>query len=221
VNFVYNEIEGRTIMDQVKIGKFIADTRKEKCLTQAQLAERLGITDKAVSKWERGIAMPDSSIMLELSDILGITVNELLSGERISMDNYENEMENRLLELVGEKEQKDRQLLRLEWVVGILSVLVLLIPAIIAAYLPIEKDWVRLVIVFSGFIPAFIGFFAAIKIEQLAGYYECAACHHRYLPSFKAVGFSLHFGRTRKMLCPKCGKRTWQKKVISKADQAE
>ena len=74
-------------MDQLKIGKFIAECRKQKNLTQMQLAEKLGITDKAISKWERGIAMPDTSIMLELCDILSISVNELLSGEKISMEN--------------------------------------------------------------------------------------------------------------------------------------
>ena len=72
-------------MDQLKIGKFIAECRKQKNLTQMQLAEKLGITDKAISKWERGVAMPDSSIMLELCDILGISVNELLSGEKINI----------------------------------------------------------------------------------------------------------------------------------------
>ena len=72
-------------MDQLKIGKFIAECRKEKKLTQMQLAEKIGITDKAISKWERCLAMPDTSIMLELCDILGISVNELLSGEKINM----------------------------------------------------------------------------------------------------------------------------------------
>ena len=72
-------------MDQIKIGRFIAVRRKRANLTQLQLADRLGITDKAVSKWERGITMPDTSIMLELCDILGISVNELLSGEKINM----------------------------------------------------------------------------------------------------------------------------------------
>lgn len=69
-------------MEQSKIGKFIAECRKQKKLTQMQLAEQLGITDKAVSKWERGIAMPDSSLMLELCEILNISVNELLRGEK-------------------------------------------------------------------------------------------------------------------------------------------
>ena len=72
-------------MNQIDTGKFIAGCRKEKGLTQAQLAEKLNITDRAVSKWETGKCMPDSSIMLELCNILGVTLNELLSGERISL----------------------------------------------------------------------------------------------------------------------------------------
>lgn len=77
-------------MNQTEIGIFIARCRKEQKLTQAQLAEKLNITDRAVSKWETGKSMPDSSIMLELCAILGITVNELLSGEKIEMEQYEN-----------------------------------------------------------------------------------------------------------------------------------
>ena len=73
-------------MDQIKIGKFIAACRKKNQLTQLQLAEKLGITDKAISKWERGITMPDTSIMLELCNILKISVNELLSGEKLEME---------------------------------------------------------------------------------------------------------------------------------------
>lgn len=203
-------------MDQIKIGKFIAEQRKKQSLTQAQLAERLNITDRAVSKWETGRAMPDSSIMLLLCEELKITVNDLLHGEVIKMENYNKEMEKQLIEMIKEKEQKDKQLLTLEWVIGVLSVLVLLIPIIIAAYLPIEQEWVRLVIVFSGFIPCFAGFFFALKIEQVAGYYKCNHCGHTHVPDFKTVSFSMHMGRTRYIKCPECGKKSWQKKVISK-----
>ena len=87
-------------MEQIKIGKFIAECRKNINLTQMQLAERLNVTDRAVSKWETGRAMPDSAIMLELCDILGITVNDLLSGEVVTMDNYNKEMEKNLIEAV-------------------------------------------------------------------------------------------------------------------------
>ena len=73
-------------MEQAMIGKFISACRKEKGLTQMQLAEKLNITNRAVSKWETGKSMPDVSLMLDLCNILGITVNELLSGERIIME---------------------------------------------------------------------------------------------------------------------------------------
>lgn len=86
-------------MNQIDTGKFIASCRKEKGLTQAQLAEMLNITDRAVSKWETGKCMPDSSIMLELCNILDVTVNELLSGERIEMNNYEEKVSENLIEL--------------------------------------------------------------------------------------------------------------------------
>lgn len=203
-------------MDQIKIGKLIAECRRERQLTQAQLAERLNITDKAVSKWERGIALPDSSIMLEVCDILGISATELLCGERINMENYSGETEKKLLEMVKEKEEKDRQLLTLEWAIGILSLFVLLLPVLIGALAPISEEWVRIVVVFSGFLPAFVGFFFALKIEQIAGYYACGECGHRYVPTFKAVNLAPHMGRTRRMKCPKCGKKSWQKKVIGK-----
>ena len=204
-------------MDQIKIGKFISEQRKEQKLTQAQLAEMLGITDRAVSKWETGNAMPDSSIMLQLCEILKITVTDLLSGEKINMDNYNGEMEKTMLEMVRQKEENDKMLLRLEVVIGVLSTVIILVPTIIAALLPME-DWQRILIAFSGFIPAFIGFFFTLKLEQIAGYYECAHCHNRYVPTYKDVYRSMHMGRTRYMKCPACKKWSWQKKVISKED---
>ncbi len=202
-------------MDQVKIGKFISQCRKKANLTQAQLAEKLNITDRAVSKWETGKSLPDSSIMLDLCELLNITVNDLLSGEVINMDNYNKEMEQKLIEMVKAKEESDKRLLALEWVIGILSMIVLFVPIIIGAYLPME-NWQRIVLVFSGFIPCFIGFFFAIKIEQVAGYYKCAHCGHTYVPTYKAVNLAMHMGRTRYMKCPECHKKSWQKKVISK-----
>ena len=203
-------------MDQIKIGKFIAACRKQQHLTQMQLAEKLNITDRAVSKWETGKSLPDAAVMLELCSVLHITVNDLLNGEVVQVENYNKEMENTLLEMVKEKEQHDKQLLMLEWVIGILSALVLLISAMIGALAPIEKEWVRVAIVFAGIIPAFVGFFFALKIEQVAGYYECKACGHKYVPTYKAVNLAPHMGRTRYMRCPQCQKKSWQKKVLSK-----
>ena len=96
-------------MNQVDIGKFIANCRKEKQLTQVELAEKLNITDRAVSKWETGKSMPDSSIMLELCEILGITVNELLSGERLPMENYDKKAEENLIALKQKNEVNIRK----------------------------------------------------------------------------------------------------------------
>lgn len=202
-------------MDQIKIGKFIAECRKKQNLTQMGLAEKLNITDRAVSKWETGRALPDSTIMIDLCNILKITVNELLCGEVLSMETYNKNVESNLIEMIKEKERNDKMLLLIEWVIGILSVIVLLVPIIIGSLLPME-DWQRILIVFSGFIPAFVGFFFAVKIEQIAGYYECKECGYRYVPTYKAVNLSMHMGRTRYMTCPKCGKKSWQKKKLSK-----
>ena len=202
-------------MDQIKIGKFIAHCRKNKGLTQMQLAEKLNITDRAVSKWETGKALPDSSIMLELCALLEITVNDLLHGEVVEMEDYNKEIEKTLLEMVKQKEEHDRQLLRLEWVIGVLSVIVILVPAFLAAYIPMEEK-LQTLVALSGFIPGLIGLAFAMNIERTAGYYECKHCKHRYVPSTGAMYASMHVGRTRYMRCPECKKWSWQKKVVSK-----
>ena len=202
-------------MDQIKIGKFISKCRKEKKMTQAQLAEKLNITDRAVSKWETGRGMPDSSIMLELCNELGITVNELLCGERLKMDDYNLKFEENLLAVQKEKEESDRRMLKLEMVIGVISsiaFLVLVFTALFAGLYPIA----RVALISIGALIFITGVANAIKIEQIAGYYECRECNHKYIPSYNSVLFSIHHGRTRYMKCPQCGKKSWQKKIISK-----
>lgn len=202
-------------MDQVKIGKFIAERRKKENLTQAQLAEKLGITDRAVSKWETGKTMPDSSIMLELCAILGITVNDLLTGEVTEMKDYKEAYEKNLLEMVRQKEESDKRWLRFEVVIGIICVVVFFALVIIASYAEIEA-WLRIFLILVGFIPLLVATPFLLKIEQVAGYYECKECKHRYVSTYKSVNLAPHMGRTRYMKCPKCNKKSWQKKVISK-----
>lgn len=202
-------------MDQIKIGAFIAECRKKENLTQMQLAEKLNITDRAISKWERGKSLPDSAIMLPLCEILKISVNDLLSGEIIQMEKYNEESEKILLEMVKQKEDADKRMLTLEWVISILSLIILFVPIFVAAYFPME-DLLRTILVFSGFIPAVIGLCFAIKIEQTAGYYECKHCGHKYVPTYSSVLWAMHMGRTRYMKCPECKKSSWQKKVINK-----
>lgn len=202
-------------MQQEKIGKFIAEKRKAKGLTQFQLAEKLCITDRAVSKWETGRSMPDSSIMLLLCEVLDMEVNELLNGEEIKDNDLDKKQKDLILELVKEKENSDKKLLAVEFAVGILSVIVLLGFIFIAAFIPMET-WTKILLIALGVILGLSGIFVAVKIEQVAGYYECAECGHKYVPTFSSVLFAMHMGRTRYMKCPKCGKWSWQKKVVSK-----
>ena len=202
-------------MDQIKIGKYIAECRKKNNLTQMQLAEKLNITDRAISKWENGKAMPDSSIMLDLCKELRISVNELLSGEMIEMKNFDKSIEKNLLDMVKQKEENDKRLLHMEIIMGIISILPLLISTVIVLLVPLE-EWLGSVIVGTSVIPLLIATPFALKIEQTAGYYECKKCHHRYVPTYKGVFWAMHYGRIRYMKCPECNKRSWQKKVISK-----
>lgn len=202
-------------MDLIKIGKFIAMQRKQNQLTQAQLAEKLNITDRAISKWETGKALPDSSIMLELCEILGITVNDLLNGEVIGVENYNKEMENRLLELVKEKETADKRLLAAEVFVGITATVILFALVFTAAFVQMET-WLRITLVVLGFVLFLAGCFYALRIEQTAGFYWCKECGNKYVPTYKAATMAPHMGRTRYMKCPQCGKKSWQKKVLNK-----
>ena len=203
-------------MDQIKIGRLIAECRKQAGLTQMQLAEKFDITDRAISKWERGKAMPDSSIMLELCAILGISVNDLLCGEVVTVDNYSKELENNLLEMIRQKEEADKRLLKLEVFIGITATITLFVFICIGAFLDME-NWLRIALIVFGFIIFLAGVFYAVRIEQVAGYYECGECGHRYVPTYWAVNLARHMGRTRYMRCPQCNKKSWQKKVLSKS----
>ena len=201
-------------MDLNKIGMFIAKKRKEKGLTQLELAEKLNITDRAVSKWECSRSVPDSFIMLKLCEILDISVNELLLGEEIKMNDYNKQTEMNLIEMIKQKEEADKRLLKMEIVIGIFGTIFLFSFVLIAALINMLV-WVRILLIVSGFIIFLVACIFAIRIEQVAGYYECKYCHFKYTPTYNQVIGAFHFGRTRYMKCPKCGKRSYQKKVIS------
>ena len=131
------------------------------------------------------------------------------------MSNYNEKNERIMLEMVKEKEQADARLLTLEIVMGVVSVTLCLALISISNFIPMS-DWLRLVIIGISMVFLFIIAFCLLKIEQVAGYYECKHCHHKYVPTFNSVLWAMHMGRTRYMKCPKCNKNSWQKKVISK-----
>ena len=204
-------------MDQIKIGQFIASCRKEQGMTQVVLAERLGISDRAVSKWETGKSLPDSGIMLELCEILNINVNELLSGERIMAESYDRRAEENLLKMKRQVEEKNRQMLRTEYMVGGPATVAGLVMCAVAAYVEMP-DGLRIGLIAFALTMILAVAFIAVGIEQKAGHYECQHCHHRYVPTYWQTNLAMHMGRTRYMKCPACGKRSWQKKVLTKED---
>ena len=202
-------------MDQIKIGKFIAACRKTAGLTQTQLAEKLGITDKAVSKWERGIAMPDSSIMLELCKILDISVNELLIGEKKSMENNNQNNEQLLLDMAKEIEKKNKTDWAAMWALMIVSITALISGVLVAAFLIPAGVW-QLVTIIAITVVFLIPCFFALKLEVSVGGYKCKNCGNEFVPTYKEALNAMHMGTTRYLKCPKCGKRSWCKKVINK-----
>ena len=200
-------------MDQRKIGKFIQKKRKEKKLTQRDLAEKLNITDRAISKWENGNCLPDASIMHDLCKILNITVNDLFSGENVDIKDNEKKLEENLIKMTRLKEEKDKQLLKLEIVIGYIASITFMTLVFVASYIEME-NWIRILLLVIGSLILALGVSNAIKIEQVAGYYECSNCNFKYVPTYQKVFWASHIGRTRKMKCPKCNKKCWHKKVL-------
>ena len=200
-------------MNQVKIGRLIAACRKNANLTQMQLAEKLGITDKAVSKWERGVAMPDTAIMLELCEILGISVDALLSGEKHDMENRNQKNEQLLLDMAKELEKKNKTIWSSMWAIMIVSMAALLAGIFIAAFLIPAGVW-QLVTIVGVCVAFLIPCIYAIKLEVSVGAYKCQNCGYEIVPTYKEVMMAMHRGFTRYLVCPQCHKRTWCKKVL-------
>ncbi|MBR4801019.1 MAG: helix-turn-helix transcriptional regulator [Clostridia bacterium] len=200
-------------MDQIKIGKFLQERRKECGLTQSELAEKLYVSDRAISKWENGNCLPDADHMVELCDILGITINDLFMGEVMPKDFVNTELEASLVAMTKLKQQADKRLLGIEIVLGVFST-VLLFTGILIAGLVAMPLWARILVGVGAWILFFVGIAFAIRIEQKAGYYQCPDCGHKYVPNYSSVLFAMHVNRTRYMKCPHCGKHGWHKKVI-------
>jgi len=200
-------------MNQVKIGKFIAECRKKENLTQMQLAEKLNITDRAVSKWETGKAMPDTAIMLELCEILGISVNDLLCGEKIEMENKNPKNEQLLLDLSKELENRNQTIWTAMWVIMAVSMIALFGGIFLVAFLVPEGVW-QVVAIFGLCVIFLIPCFYALKLEVSVGAYKCKKCGQEIVPTYSEALWAMHMGFTRHLKCPHCGKRTWCKKVL-------
>ena len=201
-------------MDQIRIGKFIAQTRKENHLTQRQLADCLSISDKTVSKWECGKGLPEASLMLPLCEVLHITVNDLLTGERVSEVDYRKQAEENMMNLVQENEENRRHLV-LSLICGGVTVVAVCALVALAASLPLPAA-ARAALVLLALATAVAGVGAACVLDVKAGYYECPHCKAQFVPSVEAYVKGVHTLTRRRLTCPECGKTAMCRHRIDK-----
>lgn len=201
-------------MNQIKTGQFIAQMRKEKGMTQVQLAEILYISNKTVSKWETGKGMPEVSLMLPLCEALGINVNELLTGERISEKNYIEKAEENMMNLVHEAQESKKKII-LSVATAVLTLLSA-IPLVLISGMLEMAVWTRILLIAIALTVIAGGIIIACILDRDAGAFECKECKHRFVPEFGAYIMGPHTITKRKLKCPKCGKSTYCKHVMTK-----
>ncbi len=200
-------------MDQQKIGRFIAQMRKEKSLTQRGLADTLCISDKTVSKWENGKGMPEVSLMMPLCEALDITANELLSGERLSQDDYIRKAEENIMTLVKEREESKKKIM-LSAIVAVITIIGGTALVTVSGVFEMEL-WARILLIALALVVIFGGLFVAAALEMEAGTFECKHCKHRFVPTVGAYIAGPHSLTTRYLKCPECGKKSYCKRRLT------
>lgn len=185
-------------MNQIEIGKFISESRKAKALTQKQLADQIGVTDKTVSKWETGMRLPDAGILIDLCRTLEIDINELLAGEVLQGDEYAEKAESNIVELVGEinavtNESKGR---RMGTIVGIVFIVLALVMIMVNAVgVSGLQNFIDLPTIFtllglSFLIIAFIGYFHDFRNAFVLCFIKKSKTDKEIKASVEAMKFS-------------------------------
>ena len=190
-------------MEPTRIGRFIAERRKALGLTQRQLAEQLSVSDKAVSKWETGRGLPDVLLMPPLCAVLGITVNDLLSGERVGEGDYQKKAEENMMELMRENAENRQRLLQSIACGGVTVVAVCALVAL-AAFLPLPA-LARVALLLLAMATAVVGIWAAATLDARAGWFECPHCKELFAPAMADYVKGLHTFTRRRLTCPHCG----------------
>ena len=203
-------------MDQVKIGKFISDERKAKGYTQKQLSELLGISDKTISKWECGNGFPEASLLLPLCNELEITVNELLTGERISQQNYKKKAEENMVNMIREKEENKQKIL-LTIIIGVISTITFVtLLLVVCFYTDVITLPIKIVLMIIALSVFGVGLYVAMWGDRKIGYFKCRNCNELFTPTFMQYTMGMHIASTRYLKCPHCKTRTWCRKVMTK-----
>lgn len=190
-------------MEPTRIGRFIAERRKALGLTQRQLAEQLSVSDKAVSKWETGRGLPDVLLMPPLCAVLGITVNDLLSGERVGEGDYRKKAEENMMELMRENAENRQRLLQSIACGGVTVVAVCALVAL-AAFLPLPA-FARVALLLLAMATGVAGIWAAATLDVRAGWFECPHCKELFVPPMADYVKGCHTFTKRRLTCPRCG----------------
>ncbi|MDD3363116.1 MAG: helix-turn-helix transcriptional regulator [Hespellia sp.] len=201
-------------MDTIKIGRFIAESRKALGFTQIQLATELSISDKTVSKWECGKGLPEVSLMLPLCEKLEVSVNDLLSGERVTVSDYQKKAEENMMNLMKENEE-NKKIFLVSVICGVITIIAVCALILLASYVEMPAIARILIIVFA-IATAVLGIGAAIILDVKAGYFECPNCKELFVPTTSEYVKGYHTLTKRKLTCPKCGKSGMCKKRITK-----
>ncbi len=139
-------------MDQIKIGKFILNCRKEKGITQEQLAEKLGVTSKSISRWENGNTMPDYTLLKDLCNELDININELLSGEKIKGNDYMNKSEENLIKLRQQIDKRKKLLTIISYIFMAIIIIAFILNIVLNRIFLDDRHWniIRYTFLYSG-----------------------------------------------------------------------
>ncbi len=201
-------------MDMQKIGTFLAELRKERNLTQDELGEQIGVTNKTVSRWENGNYLPPAEMLQILSELYGVSINELLAGGRLDEKHYKERAEEYIVTDLMKKRNEAIKRLTVSCIVAAITILaglsIILLSALLSA--PI---WLKIGCIVFSLIIIILGIGVCCVLTVDAGVYECPECGEKFVPSMKDFIGGAHMLTRRKLKCPKCGKKNFCKKRLS------
>lgn len=199
-------------MDAIKIGQFIKSLRKELSLTQREIAERLNVSEKTISKWETGKGFPEISLMLPLCKLFDINMNELLSGEKLTEKQYIEKAEENIACLVNDRTTSRTKVIitTISCVFATLSSIALIL---LSAFF-ITEVWLCLVLTGIALIVIISDIAVILLIAVSTEIYECNNCGEKFVPTLSAYLLGPHTFSRRYLKCPHCGKKCWDKSHI-------
>ena len=198
-------------MDMQKIGNFLSELRKDKNLTQEELGEQIGVTNKTVSRWENGNYLPPVEMLQILSKFYDVGINELLSGEHLDEKRYKENAEEYIVADLMKKQKEAKRRIAVSIVVAVITILASLSIILLSALLSAPMR-VRIVCIAISFIIIILGIGVCCVLTVDAGVYECPVCGEKFVPSMKDFIGGVHTFTKRKLKCPKCGKKSFCKK---------